>query len=188
MKTRLNLATAPLVSNRHFTVGAALLGILALAALFWLSRNVYTVWSSDRIARAQQYEFENRIASLRQQRQALIAFFEQPETLQRRQRAEYLNGLIQSRAFPWVKIFMDLERILPPGVRVISIAPTLEGDTVQLKIVVGASSDEGKLKFLRALESALEFSRIQLLVETRPERPDQSDRVLMELQAVYSAI
>ena len=95
---------------------------------------------------------ELQIAKLQQQRQGLSEFFENPQTVQRRQRAAYLNSLIQQRAFPWIKIFMDLERILPEGVRVVSIEPKLEGDNVQLTVLVGAMTDEGKLKFLKALE------------------------------------
>jgi type IV pilus assembly protein PilN len=108
--------------------------------------------------------------------------------VQRRQRAAYLNSLIQQRAFPWMKIFMDLERILPEGVRVVSIEPKLEGDTVQLTVLVGAMSDESKLKFLKALEKSPEFSHIELLSESRPARVEQTDRVMLSLQAQYSVI
>ena len=108
--------------------------------------------------------------------------------MKRRQRAAYLNGLIEQRAFPWIKIFMDLERILPEGVRVVSIEPRLAGDNVQIKFAVGATTDEGKLKFLQVLETSKEFSSIQLLTESRPNRPDQPDRVMLELQVIYSSI
>jgi hypothetical protein len=83
---------------------------------------------------------------------------------------------------------MDLESILPEGVRVVSIAPKLSGETVQLTFLVGAMNDESKLKFLKALEGSPEFSHIELLSENRPERPDQADRVLLSLQAEYSVI
>jgi hypothetical protein len=55
-----------------------------------------------------------------------------------------------------------------------------------VKLVVGALSDESKLKFLRALESSKEFSRIQVLAETRPNRAGETDRVYLELTAWYS--
>jgi len=83
---------------------------------------------------------------------------------------------------------MDLESILPEGVRVVSIEPKLSGDNVQLRFVVGALTDEGKLKFLKTLETSPEFSHIQLLNESNATRADQSDRVLLELQAQYSVI
>jgi type IV pilus assembly protein PilN len=188
MKVRLNLATAPLESNRRFTVGAWALGLLALLGLFLLSWRAYNVWSGDRLFRARQSATGDRIALLQRQRKSLTSFFDDAETVKRRQRAAYLNALIQERAFPWIKIFMDLERILPEGVRVISIEPKLSGDNLQLKVVVGALSDEGKLKFLKTLETSPEFSHIQLLNESGSNRPDQTDRVVLDLLAQYSAI
>jgi type IV pilus assembly protein PilN len=188
MKVRLNLATSPLESKRRFTVGSSTIGFLALVGFLLLSRQAYSVWSSDKEFRTRQATIEEQIKSLQRQRQTLSSFFNQPETVKRRQRAAYLNALIQQRAFPWIKIFMDLERILPEGVRVVSIEPKLAGDMVQLKFIVGAATDEGKLKFLKTLEASPEFSRIQLLNESHPNRPDQTDRVLLELQAEYSVI
>ena len=188
MKVRLNLSTSPLESNRRFGVGAGVIGTLAILALLVLSYRTYSVWQGDRTLAAQRDALEIDIAKLQQQRQGLSGFFENTQTVQRRQRAAYLNSLIQQRAFPWIKIFMDLEQILPEGVRVVSIEPKLSGDTVKLTFLVGALSDESKLKFLKALESSPEFSHIELLSETRPVRTDQFDRVLLSLQAQYSVI
>src|SRR5579864_9360825 len=175
MKVRLNLSTSPLESNRRFTVGASVIGTVAVVALLVLSYRTFSVWRSDKELRARQDSLELQIAKLQQQRQGLSDFFENPQTVQRRQRAAYLNSLIQQRAFPWIKIFMDLERILPKGVRVVSIEPKLVGDTVQLK-------------FLKSLEHSPEFSHIALLSESRPVRADQPDHVVLSLQAEYSVI
>jgi type IV pilus assembly protein PilN len=190
MKVRLNLSTTPLESNRRFALGATVVGTIAVIALLALSYSTWSVWRRDKVMTARQDSLESQIARLQQQRQSLSGFFENPQTVQRRQRAAYLNSLIQQRAFPWIKIFMDLERILPEGVRVVSIEPKLAGDTVQLTVLVGAMNDESKLKFLKALEGSPEFSHIELLNETRPttERPDQTDRVMLSLQAQYSVI
>ena len=188
MKVRLNLSTSPLESNRRFTLGAGVIGTIAVMALLVLSYRTFSVWRSDKALRARQDSLELQIAKLQQQRQGLSDFFENAQTVQRRQSAAYLNSLIEQRAFPWIKIFMDLERILPEGVRVVSIEPKLAGDTVQLTVLVGAMSDESKLKFLKALESSPEFSHIELLSETRPLRAEQTDRVMLSLQAEYSVI
>ncbi len=188
MKVRLNLATSPLESNRRFALGAGVIGTIAVLALLVLSYRTISVWRSDKVLRAQQDSLESQIAKSQQQRQGLSQFFENPETVQRRQRAAYLNSLIQQRAFPWIKIFMDLEQILPEGVRIVSIEPRMSGDTVQLTVLVGAMSDESKLKFLKALESSPEFSHIELLNESRPTRTDEPDHVMLSLQAQYSVI
>jgi hypothetical protein len=188
MKVRLNLATSPLLSNRRFTLGAGVIGGVAFVGLLFLAQHTYSTWKSDKLAHAQQTALESQIAALQAERTRLAAFFEDGETVKRRQRAAYLNSLIEQRAFPWIKIFMDLERILPEGARVVSIEPKLAGDNVQLRVQVGASTDESKLKFLKALESSAEFSHIELLSESRPNQPEQTDRILLELQAQYSVI
>jgi type IV pilus assembly protein PilN len=188
MKVRLNLSTSPLESNRRFTLGASVVGTIAVVALLFLSYRTYSDWRRDKALRAQEDALELQIGKLQQQRQGLSTFFENPQTVARRQRAAYLNALIQQRAFPWIKIFMDLERILPEGVRVVSIEPKLSGDNVQLTVLIGAASDESKLKFLKALEGSPEFSHIELLSENRPLRAEQADRVMLTLQAQYSVI
>ncbi|HEY2646688.1 MAG TPA: hypothetical protein VGI34_06925 [Candidatus Acidoferrales bacterium] len=188
MKVRLNIATSPLESNRRFTLGATVVGGLAIALLLFLAQLAYSTWRSDRNFRSRQDVLEKQVTSLQLRRQTLAAFFEDPGTVKRRQRAAYLNSLIQQRAFPWIKIFMDLEQILPLGARVVSIEPKLTGEDVQLKFLVGASSDETKLQFLKALEKSAQFSHIELLSESRQNRPEQSDKVMLELQAQYSVI
>jgi Tfp pilus assembly protein PilN len=123
------------------------------------------------------------------QRAELEKNFGKPDTLQVREGAAFFNGLIAQRSFPWTKIFMDLEHILPEGVHVISISPRMIAGRVEVKIVVGAATDETKLKFLRSLEDSKEFSRVQLLSEVHPAaNPGDTDRVRLELLAWYVTV
>ena len=70
--------------------------------------------------------------------------------------------------------------------RVISIAPQMKDGRVQVKMTVGALSDEAKLDFLRTLEGAKQFTGVQVLSESRTTRTDQADRVVLELVTWYS--
>lgn len=187
MKVRLNLATAPLENNRRFILGAVLLGVAGLAALGWLGRAAYLGWRENRDLRADKARLETEITQLRNQRRDLAQFFNQPDTRKVLDRAEFLNALIQQRSFPWTQIFMDLERLLPAGVRVISISPVMDEGRVEVRLTVGAGSDETKIKFLQTLEKAGEFSRLQVVSETRPNRPGEADAVVVELVAWYAA-
>ncbi len=186
MKVRLNLATSPLESHRRFALGAALAGTVAVAALVLLSWHVYSVRRAERALRLDLARLEKHMDQLRRQRRELEDYFNLADIRKMRDRAAFLNGLIEQRGFPWTKIFADLEHSLPDGVRVVSISPKMNEGRVEVKLVVGATSDEGKLKFLRALEASKEFSRVQLLAETRPNRPEETDRVYLELVAWYS--
>ncbi len=186
MKVRLNLATAPLETHRRFAAGAALVGSIAVIALVWLSWHAYKARRADSELRAERVQLEQRMDTLRRERRDLEQFFNRPDVLKVRDRGSFLNGLIEQRSFPWTKIFMDLERIVPAGVRVVSIGPKMNTGRVEVKLVIGATSDEAKLNFLRALETSKEFSRIQLLGETRPSQPEQAGRVVLELVAWYA--
>ena len=187
MNIRLNLATRPLEGNRRFAAGATTIGTLGLIAMLILSWHAYAAWRADKAFRAEETRLEGEMNRLNAERGALEQFFNQPENTQRRERAAFLNSLIAQRAFPWTRIFMDLERSLPDGVRVVSIQPRLAGDHVELRLQVGASNDDGKLKFLRALESSGDFSAIEVLSDGRSERATDPDHIVLSLQARYSA-
>lgn len=187
MNIRLNLATRPLESNRRFAVGATTIAIVGLLAMSMLSWRAYSAWRTEKVYQAEDARLQNEMSRLQADRSVLETFFNQPDVVQRRDRAAFLNSLIAQRAFPWTRIFMDLEKNLPEGVRVVSIEPRLSGDHLELKLVIGSASDDAKLKFLRALEDSGDFSAIEVLNEGRSERPTDSDRILLSLQARYSA-
>jgi hypothetical protein len=83
---------------------------------------------------------------------------------------------------------MDLEKILPTGVRLVSIEPAHDKGQVLVKLQVGAISDEAKLKFLRALESSPAFKEVSVEHEIHAEPQEGSgdvDRLRVQLTAVY---
>ena len=186
MKVRLNLASAPLEKNRRFVVFSTVIGSVGLVSMLLLAWNVYSMRRSNTAIRLEQARMESDMQTLRRRRAELEVFFNRPETIQRRDLSAFLNGMIAQRAFPWTQIFMDLERNLPDGVRVVSIEPRLAGDHLELKLTIGAKTDEGKLQFLKALEDSHEFSDIEVLGENRTGGRSGDDQVMMALNARYS--
>lgn len=186
MKVRLNLATSPMESNRRFVVGSGIVGTLGVIAMIILAWNAYSVWRSNTALRVRETRIEGEMGQLRGQRRTLETFFNRPQTAQQFSQAEFFNGLIAQRAFPWTKIFMDLERSLPDGVRVVSIEPKLAGDHVELRLTIGATSDNAKLRFLHALENSPAFTQIQVLSEAQPAQAGGGDHVVLSLVARYS--
>jgi hypothetical protein len=136
--------------------------------------------------RRQEAQLEADMMRLQAERRDLELFFQQPETVRRREMAGFLNGLIAQRAFPWTKIFTDLEDNLPAGARVVTVEPVLVDDYVQLRLTVEALSDTAKLDLLRALEKSSEFSDIQLLGERRAETAAAGSPIVLSLVARYS--
>jgi hypothetical protein len=185
MQLRLNLSTSPRENKRPFLATAALLGTVGILALLFLSHAAYTSWRANRDIRVSIGRLEQQIENSQSKQQALDSYFKSPQAQQVLDRAGFLNSLIGERSFPWTKVFMDLGETLPAGVRVISIAPRLDGGRALVKLEVSAMSDESKVKFLEALEHSKDFADIQVQGEHREQ---QTNEVLLDLTAWYVTI
>ncbi|HEV2386342.1 MAG TPA: hypothetical protein VGS20_03705 [Candidatus Acidoferrales bacterium] len=186
MKIRLNVATRPLQTHRRFVAEAVVAGAAGLILLVVLSTGVLAAWRENRGQREEISRYQSELAQIGAERQQLAAYFNTPRTRTVMDRAAFLNSLIDQRSFPWTKIFTDLEKVLPAGVRVISIAPQMENGELDVKLVVGASTDKSKIDFLNALQQSPAFSRIQVMSETRAAGSGVPDEVDVELDALYS--
>jgi type IV pilus assembly protein PilN len=171
-------------------VGAGLVGLIAGILFLALGWHVYAVRKLDERLRAETVATNAKIADLQDQRADLERFFLQPANAKLHDRAAFLNSLIDERSFDWTQMFMDLERILPGGVRVVSIEPRQVKGRVEVKLTVGTATEEAKDKFLRALEESRQFSSIQLDSEKPAVKSAGSanDLEIMELSVVYSRI
>src|SRR5580692_12867277 len=187
MKARLNLSTKPLQTHRSFLAASGVIG--AIAALFFLGLGwrVYSVRRADAALRQKVEEIRLEMVSLEHQRRDLEQFFDRPENAKLHDRSAFLNTLIDEQSLNWTQMFMDLEKILPAGVRVVSIQPKHDKGIVEVKLTIGALSDEAKLKFLHALEQSSSFTHVQMLSEKQVVPTNGSnDRIDVELTAVYS--
>ena len=183
MKVRLNLATKAQETHRRFMVGAGLVAAVAGIVFLALGWHVYSIRNVDARLRAQSEITSRRIGELQAERADLERFFAQPENAKLHDRAAFLNSLIDGRSFNWTQMFMDLERILPGGVKLVSIEPKQAKGRVEVKLTIGASSDDAKLKFLRALEESQQFSEIALDSEVPGKTGNQR---VVALTAVYT--
>jgi type IV pilus assembly protein PilN len=186
MRIQLNLATKPLETHRRFLVVAGLVGGAAGILFLSLGGHVYRVRKADAELRARTEQTRLEMSKLELERKDLEQFFSQSVNSKLSDRAAFLNTVIDARSFNWTQMFMDLERILPGGVRVVSIEPRQEKGRVEVKLTVGSTSDEAKLKFLRALEESKMFTHVELSSEHVPAQAAGGDRAIVELTVVYS--
>jgi Tfp pilus assembly protein PilN len=185
----LNLATKPLVSHRRFLVGSALLGFVASVLFVYLGWHFYTLRKADEEFRASVAKLQSEMERQQQQRAELERFFAREENRNLQARAKFVGNVIEARSFNWTKMFMDLERTLPPGVHVLKIEPTLENGSASVKFLVGGSSQESKVKLLQAFEDSKSFSNVELTGEAVPKQAEKStDVFLVQFSAVYTGV
>ena len=103
------------------------------------------------------------------------------------ERAAYLNSIIDESSFLWTQMFMDIEHLKPGGVRLLSISPKMVKGNMEVHLRVGATSDEAKLKFLRALEGSKDFAKVVVLNNQVATQPG-GDQQTFELSLIYTRV
>lgn len=188
MKVRLNLATKVLDTHRRFLAGAGLTSVFAVLAFLGLGWHVYSARKVNAEQRARTERIRQEMAKLEAQRKDLERYFSQKDIAELHDRAAFINNILDARSFNWTLMFMDLEHILPGGVRVISIEPKQVGGHVEVKLNVGTINDEAELKFLRALEESKEFTEVQVqsVHSSNLAGNTGGDQRTVQLTAVYS--
>jgi len=184
MNVRLNLATKPLESHRRFLVGAGLLALLGGIVFLAMGWHVYSTLRAQEALRLKEQENNRRAALLQSRRRELDEFFARPENAKLKERANFVNGIIDERSFDWTRMFMDLEKIMPVGVHVVKIQPQLEKGHMFVKLTVGATTDESKIKFLHAMENSSAFSNVELVSIHGAQAG--GDLATLELNAIYA--
>ncbi len=118
-----NLSRRPFVNRRPILRLAILLWIVG-AVLLVVNVRLYTNhWLGSAENRRLLAEVRQKLA-LQEKRVAEKSQELQRVSLDRRnRRAAFLNQLIDARTFPWSGLFEDLEKVLPEGVRLISVRP-----------------------------------------------------------------
>src|SRR5258707_2372059 len=187
MKVRLNLATNPLQCQRKVIAVSCLVGVVAVIVFLALVWHVYYVRKSNDALRVRADAVRQEMLGLMRQRDELENFFKEDRNAKLNERSTFLNSLIDEQSLNWTQMFMDLEKILPTGVRLVSIDPAHEKGQVQVRLSVGAISDEAKLQFFRALENSPAFTDFRELNES-PSEPKQCSGGLYRLQIQLTVV
>ena len=187
MYVRLNLATNPLLSHRRFLAGSAAVGVLGLLLFLGLGWRAYQLRRAEEDLRARSSKIQKEMATVDREREGLQQYFDQQEAAGFQDHAKFVVGVLQARSINWTQMFMDLERTLPPGVRVVRIEPRLDKGIVTVHFVVGAVNPEAKLKLLKSFENSSSFANLKWGSE-RAATQQNMDPLTIEFVVEYSNI
>jgi len=173
MKVSLNLASRPFGRDRLFYLSSALAGLALVVAAVWMvglfTRNF-----------RRSPELERQVGEARRQLTLLAQKQSQHETILRRpenaavlERSIFLNELLYRKGISWTRTFSDLEQLMPPRVRLISVRPQINADNeVSLDMQVGTETREAFVEFLKGIEGS-ELFRTPVLHGDSPPTENQ---------------
>ena len=166
MRLDINLATRPYEDAREFWarwgLGVGLLAILTLALLGLAVRG----WINAGRDRHEIAQLQQQIAELDNKRAQAQAFLDLAANRSTRDQSQFLNGLIQRKAFSWTRVFEDLERVMPPNLHVVSLRPELnEQNQMQLDMRVAGDTRAAAVELVHRMEGSKHFQGAQLVQE-----------------------
>jgi len=157
MRISVNLATRPFIELRplfaRLRLAMLALAILAVALGFLLR----SMNEKARAAQAQMDELKATTLQYTQERQRNEARMHQPQNMAVLERSQFLNAVFAQKSFSWTAVMMDLEKVLPSGVQVTSIEPSIskEGE-VSIRLRVAGDRDKS-IQLMRNLEASQRF-------------------------------
>jgi type IV pilus assembly protein PilN len=185
MRLDINLASQPYEDARQFWrgwgTGLAFLGLLTLVLIYYATAN----WLIARQDRREIADYRAQIAERDRERVEAEAFLSRPENRTTRDKSQFLNALIQRKAFSWTKVFEELERVMPPRLHVVSIHPEMNSDDqLEIKMVVAGESRERALDLVKRMEGSQHFQGTQITQE-RQGAQTPTDVVQFDITALY---
>jgi len=166
MRLDINLATRPYEDARQFWMRWGLgVGALAALTLFLLLWTV-SEWRHAGRDRREIARLEAQIRERDDERAQAQAFLDQASNRSTRDQSQFLNGLIQRKAFSWTRVFEDLEQVMPSNLHVVSLRPELnEQGQVELNMKVVGNTREAAVELVHRMESSKHFQGAQLVQE-----------------------
>ena len=185
MRLDINLASQPYEDARQFwTRWGTAVGTLGLLTLILLAL-VITGFINARRDRQAISEKRALIAQRDQLRTQAQQFLNRPENRTTRDDSQFLNQLIERKAFSWTKVLESLERVMPPRVHVVSISPELNEDNqLALKMVVAGDSRDRAIELARRMEDSKRFAQTAILRAAHADS-QTGDTEQVEIAAIY---
>jgi Tfp pilus assembly protein PilN len=185
MRLDINLASQPYEDARQFWMrwGTAA-GAVALLTLVLLALDI-TGWVNARRDRASIAEKRAMIADRDQLRANAERILNLPENRSTRDQSQFLNALIERKAFSWTRVLETLEKVMPPRVHLESISPQLDEDNqLGLKMMVAGDSRDRALELVRRMEESKRFAQTQVISEHFLQSTN-GDTEQFEIAAIY---
>ena len=184
MRLDINLATRPYEDAREFWtrwgLGVGLLAVLTVFLLGWTVK----AWTEAGRDRHDIARLEAEIGERDSERAKAQAFLDLASNRSTRDQSQFLNGLIQRKAFSWTRVFEDLEQVMPPNLHVVSLQPELSDENqMKLEMKVVGDSRSAAIELVHRMEGSKHFQDAQLQSEV--QAGDTGTLVLASVISTY---
>jgi type IV pilus assembly protein PilN len=168
MRLDINLATRPYEDAREFWarwgLGVGLLGLLTVLLLVFAVRG----WIHAGRDRREIAQLQLQIVERDTERAKAQAYLDMTANRSTRDQSQFLNGLIQRKAFSWTRVFEELELVMPSSLHVVSLHPALnDQNQMELEMRVVCETRAAAVELVHRMEGSRHFQGAQLVQESQ---------------------
>ncbi len=187
MRLNINLATRPYEDVRQFLARWGTLTLLLVVLSFGLLYVAVSNWRASSDINQQISRLQDEMDKLDKARAKAVETLNQPENKAVADQSRFINAAIQQKSLSWTRIFMDLERMMPPRLHVVSITPAMTRDNqLAIQLLVAGDSRDQAVELVRRMEDSTTFRRAQLHSELATQNPtNPADTIQFGITANY---
>ena len=127
MKIPINLASQPFRRDRAMLVASVAVSLLLVVSLSGLILLANTDNAQLADVRKDVARLRTQIAAASKQQSEFDAVVRKPENAEVLERSVFLNTLLYRKGLSWTRILADLEKTMPPNVKMLNIQPYVTG-------------------------------------------------------------
>jgi Tfp pilus assembly protein PilN len=173
MKIPINLASQPFRRDRAMLVASVAVSVLLAISLSTLIALAMADNSQLADVRKEVAQLRSQISAATKQQSEFDAIIRKPENAEVLERSVFLNTLLYRKGISWTRILADLEKTMPPNVKMLNIQPYVTGkNQITLNLQVGAEGPEAVIAFYKALEQSPLFGGLSQPIYTPPSQAE----------------
>jgi type IV pilus assembly protein PilN len=173
MKIPINLASQPFRRDRPMLVASVAVCVLLLGSLVALIALASTDNAQMADVRKDVGQLRAQIATASKQQAEYDAVIRKPENAEVLERSVFLNTLLYRKGISWTRILADMEKTMPPNVKILNIQPYVTGrNQITLNLQVGSEAPEPVITFYKALEGSPLFGGVNQNVYQPPSQAE----------------
>lgn len=168
MRLGINLASQPYSDTRKFYARWNLALVLTgIATALLIAYAVYT-WVDGRSVARDIRRLTQQQAQLDEQRRHTEEILNRPENRGVRDTSQLVNNLIARKAlFSWTLVLSELEQLMPPRVRVLSIKPDIDkNNQMVLDLSVEGESYDNANDLVKRMEQSRRFRNTRIVTQS----------------------
>jgi type IV pilus assembly protein PilN len=131
-----NLSTRPFYNERLVAIALAIAAVLVVLLAGYDAMRIMDLNNRRVAARARLEADQREAARIRGQVQSLLQAVDRPTLTRLAAFTREANGIIDQRTFSWTTLLEQLEKTLPPDVRLVSISPRVDKGVTTLAMAV----------------------------------------------------